>query len=120
MHFPYGLILTIRTGSTSAEDIYGDSTAATPDDTDWGPCALAPRASTERVDNRTPAVVTALTIYGPQPGPGSGALLVIPSGPYAGTWEIDGIPGVWSSPFTGWAPGVEVAVKRASAVTSGA
>ncbi len=120
MSFAYGLTLTIRTGSTSAEDIYGDSTTTSPTDTSWGPCALAPRASTERVDNRTPAVVTALTIYGPQPGPGSGALLVIPSGPYAGTWEVEGIPGVWSSPFTGWAPGVEVAVKRASAVTSGA
>jgi hypothetical protein len=119
VHFPNGVTLTIRTGSSSAEDIYGDSTATSPTDTAWGPCALAPRTSTERADNRTPAVVTALTIYGPQPGPTSGARVVIPSGTYAGTWEVEGIPGEWTSPFTGWAPGVEVAVKRASAVTSG-
>lgn len=114
MDFPHGVTLTIRTGSTSAKDIYGDSTATTPTDTAWGPCAIAPRTSTERVDEKSPAVVTGLTIYGPQPGPASGAQLVIASGAYAGTWEVDGIPGEWTNPFTGWAPGVEVAVRRAS------
>jgi hypothetical protein len=119
MHFAHGVTLTIRTGVESEVDEYGDTTVTAPTDTTWGPCALAPRTSTERADNRTPAVVTALTIYGPQPGPTSGARVVIPSGTYAGTWEVEGIPGEWTSPFTGWAPGVEVAVKRASAVTSG-
>ena len=28
----------------------------------------------------------------------------------------DGLPGEWVNPFTGWAPGIEVAVKRAGAV----
>lgn len=115
MHFPHGVTLTIRTGSTSAPDRYGDSTATSPTDTAWGPCAVAPRSSTERADERSPAVITALTIYGPQPGPSSAALIVFPSGhTYEGEWLVDGIPGEWKSPFTGWAPGVEVAVRRAS------
>lgn len=118
MDFAHGVTLTIRTGEESDEDIYGDSTDTVPTDTDWGPCALAPRTSTEREDNRAPAVVTGLTIYGPQPGPGPGAQVVIDAGTYAGTWEVEGIPGEWTNPFTGWAPGVEVAVTRASALGS--
>lgn len=115
MDFPYGTTLTLRNGATSAEDPYGDSTDTTPTDVTWGPCAIAPRTSTERADSRAPAVVTGLTIYGPEASFTSKSQVVIPSGPYSGTWDVDGIPGVWRSPFTGWAPGVEVAVKRASA-----
>lgn len=113
MDFPYGLKVILRSNAEST-DGYGD-TVYTPTDRSWGPCAIAPRASVEREDSRTPAVVTGLTIYGPAASFTANSQVVIPSGPYAGTWDVEGIPGVWSSPFTGWAPGVEVAVTRASA-----
>jgi hypothetical protein len=31
-------------------------------------------------------------------------------------YVVEGRPGDWRSPFTGWHPGIEVAVKRASEV----
>ena len=115
MDFPNGVRVTLRNGVLGDEDNYGDAPAGTPTNVSWGPCAIAPRSSTEREDSRTPAVVTGLTIYGPAASFTANSQVVIPSGPYAGTWDVEGIPGVWSSPFTGWAPGVEVAVTRASA-----
>jgi len=27
-------------------------------------------------------------------------------------WEVDGEPGDWLTPFTGWHPGLAIAVKR--------
>jgi hypothetical protein len=112
MDFPHGLVLTIRSGGESV-DKYGDATGSS-SDASWGPCGIAPRTSAERSDSRSPAVVTGLTIYGPAATIAADAQVVIPSGPYSGTWDVEGIPGVWQSPFTGWAPGIEVAVKRAS------
>lgn len=114
MSYPHGTIVTVRVNAQSARDAYGDSTDQEPSEAEWGPCAFAPRTSVERQDERAPAVVTGLTIYGPQPGPASGAQVVIASGVYAGTWEVEGIPGEWDNPYTGSAPGVEVAVTRAS------
>lgn len=112
MDFPAGLMLTVKS-TTTTTDANGDATTNSAD-VAWGPCALAPRSSEERTNSRQPAVITALTIYGPQTALDSADLVVIPSGAYAGTWQVEGIPGVWESPFTGWAPGIEVAVKRAS------
>jgi hypothetical protein len=112
--FPYGDMLTVLTAVDAAPDVYGDVIAGTPTESEWGPCAVAPRTSSDREDSRTPAVVTGLTIYGPARSFAATTQVVIPSGAYAGTWDVEGIPGVWSSPFTGWAPGVEVAVVRAS------
>lgn len=114
MDFLYGETLTVRSITTTGDE-YGD-TSGTPSESEWGPCALAPRSSVERPDSQAPAVVTGLTIYGPVRPLDSDDEIVIPTGQYAGTWMIDGIPGEWKSPFTGWLPGIEVAVKRASAV----
>jgi hypothetical protein len=113
MDFPNGVTVKLRNPS-EVEDKYGDVTS-TPTERRWGPCAIAPRTASESTDARSPAVVTGLTIYGPTVTIAADAQVVIPSGPYAGTWDVEGIPGVWKSPFNSWAPGVEVAVKRASA-----
>lgn len=112
MDFPAGVMLTVKSTTTDIDDD-GDSTTES-DDVTWGPCALAPRSSEERENSRQPAVLTGLTIYGPDVTLDADDLVVIPSGAYAGTWQVEGVPGVWQSPFTGWAPGIEVAVKRAS------
>lgn len=111
--FPHGVTLTVRDPNVTP-DKYGDGTGS-PTTESWGPCAIAPRTSIERADSRTPAVVVGLTVYGPPREFAATDQVVIPSGPYAGTWEVDGVPGDWSSPFTGWHPGVEVALKRAEA-----
>lgn len=113
MDFPFGETVTIVSGP-AAEDAYGDTDTSEESETTWGPCAIAPRTSSERTDNRAPAVVTGLTVYGPSPGPAVNDLVRIDSGPYVGTWSVEGIPGDWRSPFTGWNPGVEVALERAS------
>jgi hypothetical protein len=104
--------VAIVTGASSTEDQYGDVVDGTPVETPWGPCAVAPRTSTERADSRAPAVVTGLTVYGPPPPVEltAAAQLRIDGDLY----DIEGLPGDWRSPFTDWHPGVEVAVKRAS------
>jgi hypothetical protein len=107
--FPYGVMVTVLS-STETVDKYGDTDAAAATSSLWGPCAVAPRTTAERVDSRSPAVITGLTVYGPRVTLKASDRLVI----NGDTYEIDGIPGDWSSPFTGWQPGIEVAVVRAS------
>ena len=114
MDFLYGETLTVRSIVTTA-DQYGDSTTAVTT-ASWGPCAVAPRSSSEQADPQAPAVVTGLSIYGPPRTLDADDEIVIGSGTYAGTWKVEGLPGDWKSPFTGWHPGMAVAVKRASAV----
>lgn len=109
--------VTQRTVTTTVDE-YGDATVVTAD-TVWAWGIIAPRTSVERVEPHSPAVVTAATIY----GPGGTAIdsddLLIVSGhspTMDGTWQVEGIPGDWKSPYTDWHPGIEVAVKRAGAV----
>ena len=110
MDFAHGVMVTIRSTVTTT-DQYGDATVVVTD-VPWGPCAVAPRSSSESADPSAPAVIVGATVYGPTVALNSDDTLVIDGVVY----EVDGIPGVWESPFTGWAPGMEVAVKRAAAV----
>lgn len=76
---------------------------------------VAPRSSDERSDPRSPAVVTAASIYGPfATAIDADDLIVVAdhSPSMNGEWQIDGRSGDWS--LNGWKPGFEVAVKRAS------
>jgi hypothetical protein len=115
MDFAHGTMILVRSTATTTDD-YGDETTATTE-TPWGPCAIAPRASTERVDPNAPAVIVGLSIAGPPIRLDSDDLLVIPEGHYyAGAWQVEGIPADYHHPMTGWHPGIEVAVKRASSV----
>jgi len=103
--------VTLRTVTTTTDDL-GDSTTATVDSTlDWA--LIAPRASTERTDPRSPAVVTAASIYGPFGTALNADDLLVVSGhspSMNGTWQVEGMPGDWS--LGDWRPGFEVAVKR--------
>jgi hypothetical protein len=112
MDFLYGETLTILSTVTTRDDYGNESTDET--EVSWGPCALAPRSSDERVDPHSPAVVTALTAYGPAADLDADDTVRIDAGFYAGIWQVEGIPGDWKSPFTGWHPGLEVALKRAT------
>lgn len=77
---------------------------------------VSPRSSSERTDPRSPAVITAATIYGPFATPinADDILIVSDHSPSMdGTWQVEGRSGDWS--LGDWRPGFEVAVKRASA-----
>lgn len=76
---------------------------------------IAPRASTERTDPRSPAVVSSASIYGPFGTPLNADDMLVVSGhspSMDGDWFVEGMPGDWS--LGDWHPGFEVAVKRAS------
>ena len=110
MDFPSGVMLTIRSVTTTIDPL-GDSTTTTVE-TPWGPCAIAPRTASENADPTRPAVIIGKTVYGPTVTLDADDQILIDGIAY----EVDGEAGDWRSPFTGWAPGMEVPVKRASAV----
>ena len=104
------------TSTTTTTDDNGDSTTDTSSSTlEWA--ILAPRSSDERVDPRSPAVITAATLYAPYDAVMDADDTVTIAGHSAamdGVWQVEGVPGPWASPFTSWRPGLEVALKRAS------
>jgi hypothetical protein len=105
---PHGETITVRRPSSpAATGPRGDPLPYTTHTV--AGCAFAPRASTETVDRRD-TVITGLTLFAPpdadiQPTDriqrADGSL-----------WEVDGEPGDWQTPWTGWHPGLEIAVKR--------
>jgi hypothetical protein len=110
MDFPHGETVTL-VSTTTTDDGLGNTTTETTETT-WGPCAVAPRYSQESNDPRVPPVIVGKTIYGPAVAIDSDDTLVIGGE----TYEVDGLPGEWVNPFTGWAPGIEVPVKRTATV----
>lgn len=107
MDFPHGETVTIRSTVTTT-DAYGDTTTVVTD-VAWGPCAIAPRTSEASVESDRPAVIVGITVYGPTVALDSDDQLIIDGA----TYNVEGHPGAWRSPFTGWAPGMEVAAVRA-------
>jgi hypothetical protein len=107
MDFPHGVMVTLRSVTTTTDD-NGDATTATVE-SQWGPCAVAPRYAAEQADPRSTPVIVGKVVYGPSVAIDSDDQLVIDGE----AWQVDGLPGEWVSPFTGWAPGIEVPVKRA-------
>lgn len=103
-------MVTLRSTVTTT-DSDGNSTTV-PTEIEWGPCAVAPRSSVERVDPRSPAVLTGKTVYGPVVDMDADDQLVINGVVY----DIDGEPGEWINPMTGWVAGLEVAIKRTGSV----
>jgi hypothetical protein len=105
--------VTLRSTTTVTDDL-GDSTSTTVETVlDWA--LVAPRSSTERSDQRSPAVVTAATIYGPFGTALDADDVLIVSGhspSMDGEWQVEGMSGDWS--LGDWRPGFEVAVKRSS------
>lgn len=111
MDFPHGKTITVKSVTTTTDD-HGDSSEVPPSSSSWGPCAVAPRFANVSVDPRSVPVVVGLTVYGPTRSMNSDDRLVIDGLEYL----LDGEPAVWENPFTGWAPGIEVPVKRAQSV----
>lgn len=107
--------VTIRSTSTTADDGLGNTTTATVE-TVLAWALIAPRSSDERSDSRSPAVISAATLYGPFDAAidADDRILVADHSPAMdGEWQIEGRPGSWS--LGGWRPGLEVALKRTGA-----
>lgn len=122
MYFSHGESVTVLRAVAGA-DGYGDPVLA-----DWANtgsivstavqgCAVAPSSganlsgtSAEDNNNRT-AVIVGLQLYLPAGTDIRSSDRVVVRGE---TFEVEGIPGDWRSPFTGWRPGVEVALIKVS------
>jgi hypothetical protein len=100
-------MITLRS-TTTTDDGLGNTTEEVTE-SEWGPCAVAPRYATESSDSRVAPLIVGKVIYGPAVDLDADDTLVIDGE----TWQVDGLPGEWQSPFTGWAPGIEVNVVRA-------
>jgi hypothetical protein len=80
--------------------------ASRTDSPGWG---FAPRGGDEQQDPGVPAVIVGLTGYGP---PSADVLPTDRMEIRGEVYEVVGEVGEWRSPFTGWEPGVEVALRR--------
>lgn len=99
--------------TTTTDPDGNDTTIESVTQLEWA--AVAPRSSTERTDFSAPAVITDAALYAPAAAAidADDTVRVSNHSPAMdGDWQIAGMPGVWSSPFSEWRPGLEVALKR--------
>ncbi|PRX95574.1 hypothetical protein [Allonocardiopsis opalescens] len=107
--FAHPITVTVR--RPGARDRYGDPLPGTEHTVEG--CAVYPRTSTETAVTGT-TVITGRTLLAP-----IGAdiapddQVVLPDG---SLWSVVGDTGPWSSPLTGWAPGLEAALERVQGV----
>lgn len=71
----------------------------------------APRSSTDMRDGGRDGAITGLTVYAPAGVDVRATDSVEVDGDL---YEIDGVPGHWTSPLTGWAAGVEIPLRKAT------
>jgi hypothetical protein len=112
MRFGSGVMLTVNHRAETTDDL-GDTTAVVTTE-QWGPCAVAPRYARESVDPNVAPVVVGKEIYGPAITLAASDEILIDGE----VWQVDGraadFTGAGANPFTGWAPGVVVPIKRVS------
>jgi hypothetical protein len=105
-----GETVTVRRGTPAAPGRRNDTTTdwTDPVDTAVEDCLVAPRSTSENLDGRT-GVIIGITVYMPA-GSDVAATdrLVIRGDEY----DIDGEPGLWTSPGHSFVDGIEVAAKR--------
>lgn len=92
-------------------DEYGDPVESTDDTFELDGCAVAPRTSGDITDRGRSGVVVGLTLYAPHGTDVRHTDLFDIDGT---RYEVDGEDGSWLSPYTGWAAGIEVALRRAA------
>ena len=109
MDFTFGETVTVLPGPDTT-DQYGDPIPSTRIGGDITGCGVAPRYSTEPTERGRQGVIVGLSIYAPI---GSDILFTDLIEVRGQVYMVEGDPADWVSPFTGWAPGMEVALKRA-------
>lgn len=107
--FPYGetvtrLRATVTTDSTNSTQYDWTS----PAHLDIPGCAFDPGSSSEPLETGRTAVITQPTVYAPA---GSDVLPADRMVVRGVTYEVDGRPASWVSPFSGWAPGMTVVLR---------
>ncbi len=109
MDFAYGETVTVVPGSIGSDNS-GDPVPDTRLEHAIAGCSIAPRYSTEPTVRGRQGVIVGLTVYAPA---GSDILSTDSLRVRGEDYVVDGHPAEWRSPFSGWAPGMEVAVRRA-------
>lgn len=105
MQFPHSITITVRRPS---KDKYGDEALSAPWTIDG--CAVAPVAADSVTDEPGRLGSTERwTLLAPT-GSNLEANDVVTIG--GNDWTVDGNPGQWSSPLTGWQPGVVAELTR--------
>jgi hypothetical protein len=92
-------------------DAYGDPVAGTVQRAIIEGAFVAPRQSTEPDDRGRAGVVVGLTLYAPHGTQIAPSDLIEVDGV---SYHVEGEPGVWEHPATGWRPGVVAALTRAA------
>ena len=100
-------VIRVRPGGL---DRYGDPVGS-PSRTTLPGCAVAPRTSSDVTDRGRQGVIVGMTLYAPH---GTDLLHTDQVEVDGVLHDIDGEPGSWVNPFSGWRAGVEVALKRAA------
>lgn len=124
MRFPNGQIITVLRDVPGGVDVWGDPTTASTSRTDIAGCAIAPRYSSEPATVGRNGVIIGLSLYAPAGSDilftdrieiGGGGTVVATGLPVTPTtakiYVVEGDAADWVSPFTGWAPGMEIALK---------
>lgn len=113
MRFPGGVTVTIVRKSPGGTDTYGDPIAGTVTRIDIPLCGVAPRTSTEPTERGRQGVIVGKSVY--LPDNASTIPLFTDQLEIAGVlYDIEGEPGDWTNPLTGWHPGTEIAIRRAA------
>lgn len=110
MIFTHGETVTLLPRVEGAVDRYGAVTYTWPGPgVAVSPCGFDPGTSVESAVPYRTTVNTQPTVYMPAGTSVKATDRVIVRGV---TFDVDGDPGVYVNPFTGWAPGVEVKLTR--------
>jgi len=107
VNFPYSV--TVTASRPAGTDRHGDPLLAATHTVEG--CAWAPRSSAEQHDTGN-SVIVGRTLYAPAGADISPVDTV--TFPDGSRWQVEGDVGDWTSPFTGWAAGIEVALRRVS------
>lgn len=102
----YAGSVTIHRRAVTGQDSYGNDIYADVDAL-VGVVAFAPGASSEVTQGRD-TITTQPTVYLPAGTVVDGISAVTAGGV---RYDVDGNPNAWRSPFSGWAPGIEVRLK---------
>lgn len=110
--FPHGETIT-RLRATAILDPYSgeptDFTWDAPDALEIPDCGINPGGTSEPTQDGRNAVITRPEVYAPADADVTAGDRLVVRGE---TYEVDGEPAAWRSPFTGWAPGLVIVLKR--------
>lgn len=113
MSYPFGESVQILDGAVTSRDTYGNDVRTFPVKATYTNVPVAPAdangaGGNEYTDGRD-TVVIGLSVYLPDGAAVAPADRAVVRGE---TWEVIGDPQAWQSPFTGWRPGIPVALRR--------